>query len=170
MHALAGFPKALLVDHKSVFVSCEFKYLCASNEIQIRATGVESHQSLGAVETYHCSVRRVYEKIRFMNTIVPHKVALGAAVHAINSAAGPKGLVPALLVFGMIPKIPSPATAPFRDNSERLRILSDARKEYEAIVAKTRVQLGLRTRPPNSSRQTHKAGDLVYVYREKQRI
>ncbi len=140
VHCLAGFPRKILVDQGTVFSSHEFKTLCASNEVELRRTGVESHPRLRSGETHHHPLRRLFQKVAAENPTVPRDVVLSAATHAMNGTANPKGMVPALLVFGMIPKVPSLSAQPLLANSERLRLLTHAREEYDRIVSQNRVQ------------------------------
>jgi hypothetical protein len=164
--AFVGHPASLLTDQGSVFVSELFTSACTVNEIELRHTGTESHSSLGSGERYHAPLRQVYNKIRMENPCVPIDVCLQAAVYAINSTASPEGLVPSLLVFGILPKLPSIPGQCF-PNRERMRINEVARKEYEVIVAKQRIHLGLNKKPPPASDHVYAVGDSVYVFRER---
>jgi hypothetical protein len=59
-----------------------------------------------------------------LNHYVPLDACLSAAVHAINSTAGPERLIPVLLVFGMIPRLPSSATIPLLNQKRRFKMRS----------------------------------------------
>jgi hypothetical protein len=111
-HCYVGHPQGILADQGSVFCSEEFKSNCAVHEIELRSTGTESHSSLGAGERYHDPLRRVYQKLSLENRYVPRESLLQASVYAMSSTMGPEGLIPALLVFGMIPRLPSPCMLP----------------------------------------------------------
>jgi hypothetical protein len=160
-HALCGHPASVLCDQGSVFLSESFSENCAFLEIVLRNTGTESHNSLGVGERYHAPLRKVYQRVRSENPYVPLSSYLAAAIHAMNCTAGPEGLIPSLLVFGVIPKLPSLALVPLLDQHRRFKMLKAARQEYSSIVAKIRVQHGLNTRPPDASNHIYAAGDAV---------
>jgi hypothetical protein len=98
---------------------------------------------------------------------VPLDAYLSAAVHAINSIAGPEGLIPALLVFGRIPRLPPPDTIPLLNQKRRFKMMQATKEEYISIVAKLRVRHGLNTQLPEASDHSYTPGDSVYVYRER---
>jgi hypothetical protein len=138
-------------------------------EISLRHTGTESQFSLGVGERYHCPLRKVYQRVRAENPYVPISSCLAAAIFALNSTSGPEGLIPSLLGFGMIPKLPSPSIAQLQSQHRRFKMLKAAREEYAAIVAKLRVKYGLITRHPDAANHVYNIGDSVYVYRERER-
>jgi hypothetical protein len=168
-NALCGYPVSILADQGSFFMPEALTEHCAIAEISLRNAGTESHNSLGSGERYYSPLRRVYQRVRMTNPDVPRDICLSAAVHAINSTAGPEGLVPALLVFGMIPKLPAPHMTPLLNQRRRFKMMNAAREEYRNVVSKLRVQHGIRTRPPAASKQVYVPGDSVYVYREKEK-
>jgi Reverse transcriptase (RNA-dependent DNA polymerase) len=166
-HALCGQPTSILCDQGSVFLSEKFTTMCAISEIELRRTGTESHSSLGAGERYHSPLRRVFNKIRLENPQFQRDDCLAATVQAINSTAGPEGLIPSLLVFGLIPRLPSPSITPLLTQQQRFKMISSARAEYQLILARLRIRLGLHTRPPEASSAIYQPGDSCYVYRER---
>jgi hypothetical protein len=89
-----------------VFVSAQFAEKCARSDIFLEHTGTESHNSLGSGETYHSTLRRVYKKVAEDHPSLAPPDRLLCAVSALNSLAGPDGLVPMLLVFGSLPRLP----------------------------------------------------------------
>jgi hypothetical protein len=114
-------------------------------------------------------LRKVYKRGLAENPNVPISSCLAAAISALNSTSGPEGLIPALLEFGMIPKLPSLSTVPLLNQNQRFKMLKAAREEYSAIVAKLRVQYGLNARPPDAANHVYNPDDSVYVYRERDR-
>lgn len=66
---------------------------------------VEAHWSIGAVQRSHAVPRRAYLILRQELTHVSSEDTLQMAVKAVNDMAGPDGLVPRLLVFGVYLKI-----------------------------------------------------------------
>jgi len=161
-----GFPESMLTDQGSAFVSKEWKYNCELAEIELRHTGTESHNSLGSAETYHALLRRTYQKTRMDHPTVPVDVSLALTVKAMNSTVGPDGLCPQLLVFGVMPRLPSICPQELPEQKERLRALATARLEYERLVSKELVHRGIRSIPPPACDHKYMPGDFFYVYRE----
>lgn len=163
-----GHPESILADQGSVFTSTLFEQLCAQAEIHLKHTGTESHNSLGAGEKYHGTLRTIYRKLSVDFPSVSDHTRLSCAVHAINTSMGPEGIIPCLLVFGSFPRLLSPYNEPFRKNSSRFKMMATAREEYASIVLKQRIQLGIRKIPPPAANFAYSPGDLCYVFREKE--
>ena len=72
--------------------------------IELTLSGVEEHNALGEGERYHSYLRQVYDKVKANFPAIEAEYALQIAVKAVNDTAGPKGLVPTLLVFGIVPR------------------------------------------------------------------
>jgi hypothetical protein len=161
-----GFPECILADQGSVFMATHWKTACELSNIHLRHTGTESHNSLGSGERFHSPLRRIYEKISLEFPTIPEHVRLALSVKAMNDICGPEGLVPSLLVFGVLPRL-SGITSALPHQSERMKALQMARKEYEMFVCQRRVQTGLRKQPPPAANYIIRPGDRVYVYREQ---
>lgn len=161
-----GFPESMLTDQGSVFMSKEWEYNCESASIELRHTGTESHNSLGAGETYHALLRRVYQKTRHGHPSLAPDLCLSITVKAVNSTVGPDGLCPQLLVFGIMPRFPTISKEEFPAQKERLRAMRTAREEYDRLVSRSIVDRGLRTLPPPAADHKFLPGDFVYLYRE----
>ena len=164
-----GMPSSMLVDQGSAFLSDEWKYACNIHDISLISTGTESHNSLGAGETYHAYLRRTYNKVSQEHPSIPEEVILALSIKAINDCTGPKGLCPTLLVFGSLPQLPSPSRKSYPTMSERYRASALARLEYERIVTTERLKLAARKPPPPVTNLQFKPGGFAYVYREKLR-
>lgn len=161
-----GFRNEVLSDQGSVFTSKEWEARCAETEISVESTGTESHNSLGKGETYHALLRRVYNKVKLTHPQLPKELVLALSVKALNDTAGPNGLVPSLLLFGVMPRIPTePATYP--DTNARIQAMESPRDELEVINARARVQQSLKKSPPPAASLTLSPMQPVYVYREK---
>ncbi len=161
-----NFLDSILADQGSVFTSKLFRDLCFAHSIQISCTGTESHNSLGKGERYHSSLRRTYMKVSEEHPKIPRGTRLALSVKAANDTMGPDGLVPYLLVFGVMPKLPDLSRLP-TTQGQRFAALVTARKEYETIVSKMRVQTGIYRNAPPSSDYILSSCDSVYVYQEK---
>ena len=175
-----GFPESMLTDQGSVFMSKEWEYNCETASIELRHTGTESHNSLGAGETYHALLRRVYSKTRHEHDGLNPGLCLRISIKAINSTVGPDGLCPQLLVFGVMPRLfgvmprlfgvmprlPTISRQEFPAQKERLPAMRTAREEYERLVSRAIVGRGIRSIPPPACDHKYMPGDFVYLYRE----
>ncbi len=105
-------------------------------------------------------------KIEYPNLDNPTTLAL--AVHGLNNTANPEGLIPTLLVFGSVSKIPLgnvESLAPTQ--RERFAAMEAARKEMEKIVAKQMIALNNKNRTKSIDALTILPGSEVLVRREK---
>jgi len=161
-----GYPESMLTDQGSVFTSANWENACETVDIHLRNTGSQSHNSLSANEKYHDTLRTIYNKVRHEYPKLPVDVSLALSVKAMNDTVGPDGLVPSLLVFGVLPKLPSISPRDFPEHKERVRAMMTARKKYEQLVSLARVQLGILKRPPPAADIHVQPGEFVYVYRE----
>lgn len=158
-----GYSESPLTDQSSVFVSAEWTHACETNGIHLRHTGTESHNSLGACEKYHPTLRIIYNKVRLDFLSVPATLALQISVKAMNDCTGPDELVPSLLVFGVTPRLPYISPKDFPSQKEKFRALVQARKQYERLVSQSRVRLGILRRPPPAADRVYAPGDFLFV-------
>ena len=86
------FPNIMLVYQGSSFLSNEWRSACDLNSIELIATGTESHNSLGAGESYHAYLRRVYKKKHKGYPTVEDEIILAISIKAINDYTGRSGL------------------------------------------------------------------------------
>ncbi len=162
-----GMLSSLLVDQGSVFVSDEWRNACELNNVGLVPTGTESQNSLHAGEAYHAYLRRVYNKVHRDYPLVPDNVALAIATKAINDTTRPRGSCPTLLVFGVLPTLPSPSRRNHSTQTDRFRAAALARTEYERIVNDERLRIAARKPAPAAKNSIYSPGDMVYVYRER---
>lgn len=108
----------------------------------MRISGVEAHNSLGIGEALHHPLRQIYRKIQHDHPRVAKEMLLRVAVKAMNDTMNENGLVPSLLVFGLIPRFPIIASE-LPNQKERMEILTTAWAEMKAIVAKKRIMRAL---------------------------
>lgn len=121
-----------------------------SNDIDDKASGVDSHNALGNNEKYHLFSRDIYNKVVTENYTINSNIALSAAVRAVPDTAGPPRLVPTLLVYGAMPRFPvSPVALPER--AIRMRALINARKEMTKPSGRARFETALRKFAPSAS-------------------
>ena len=142
-------------------------YACEVQNIELRNTGTESHNSLGAGEKYYHTLRTIYLEVQADFPSVDDATLLAISVKAMNDTVGPEGLVPSLLVFGALPRLPTISPRDYPSHKERMRAMIVARNEHEKIVARNRVRVGISRRPPPSANYDIMPGDFVYVYCER---
>jgi Reverse transcriptase (RNA-dependent DNA polymerase) len=113
-------------------------------------------------------LRRIYNKVSLTHPDMPSQLRLALSVKAMNDTAGPNGLVPLLLLFGVIPRLPGDDSV-FPDQTRRLEAIETARQENGRIVVQSRVRISLRKQPPHSANYRFLPQQPVYLYREKER-
>lgn len=163
-----GYPDKMRVDQGSQFTSKRWKELTEMTGIQLCLSGVESHNSIGSGERYHAPLRRIYQKIRYSEADIQPELALRLAVKAMNDTMNPEGLVPSLLVFGVLPRFPALHTQ-LPNHEERMRALKVAQMEMETITSELRLRQALLSRLPNASKQDLEIGQEVLVFREDEK-
>lgn len=161
-----GYSDSMHTDQGPQLVSDEWKALQLSAGIKRLESGVESHNSLGVGERYHGFLRRIYWRVRASHPDLPVQDALALSVWGMNQTAGPNGLVPTLLVFGVLPRMPvAPVSLPAQ--RDRVMAMHAARNEMAKHVAKSRLERAARSRVPAAADAVIRAGTSVLVYREK---
>jgi hypothetical protein len=154
------------------FTATEFKQLASSMSIKVKEVLVKAYNSVGLVEQYHVPLRRAYEimKEELKNKHINKEMILQMAVKAVNDSAGPDGIVPTLLIFGLYLRItkidlPSPTIA------KRAEAICAATKKVRRLHAKQQVSDAFAMR---NSLNTMATGELllqsdVCVWREHKR-
>lgn len=161
-----GLPNTIVCDQGSVFTSAEWETLLRSHAVERQVSGVESHNALGVGERYHSFLRRIFEKVKADSSDIPDEYALALAVKAANDTAGPHGLSPTLLVFGVTPRLPlRPQNLP--DNHQRMRALRTAKSEMARLISRARLETALSRRVPAAADVDIQIGDEVLWFRDK---
>lgn len=133
--------------------------------ITFKPSGVESHNAINVGERYHSFLRRIFNKIASLHYYLPPSHLLALYIRAMNDTSGRNGLVPPLLVFGVLLRIPIlPPKLP--DQVNRLQVMMNARKEMNAIVVKSALSRAMKMKVPFASKKTFKIGDEVLVFRK----
>ena len=85
----------------------EFKGYVWSMAINIKEVPVKAYNSISKVEWYYAPLRHLYKILqdKLKEEKVDKEVILQMAVKAVNDMAGPDGLIPTLLVFGLYPRM-----------------------------------------------------------------
>ena len=162
-----GFPQIISHDQGTYFTSDYFQSCCAEFGIVTKQTPTESHNYLALCERYHSIIRRVYQKIKSVHQGLPCEVILSLSVHAVNNTAVPDGIVPTLLVFGTMPRLPLPAFSSLPvPQEQRFEEMKTAREEMMSITAQRRIREALKAHTRKSQPFVPEEGQQVLVYRE----
>lgn len=161
-----GFPDVMETDQGPQFTSKRWATLLLMAGIKHKLSGVQSHNAIGVGERYHSFLRKIYTKVRRSHPKALPAQSLALAVKAMNDTAGSHGLVPTLLVFGVVPRIPIVPTE-LPDQVARMKAMHAARKEMATITAKSRIDTARRMNVPAASGSDLAIGMEVLVYREK---
>lgn len=122
-----GHPQVVHVDQAPQLASPIWRALTRSAGTDLAQSGVESHNTLAAGERHHAFLRTIYRKVRADHLSLPQAAALSTAVPAMNQTTSPRGLVPTLLVFGIVPRMPvAPMSLPAQ--RERMQAIVAARQ------------------------------------------
>ena len=73
--------------------------------VAVETSGVESRISMGVGERYHDPLRRIYSKVLSCYPGHTNEVIPALANKGMNDTLGPEGLVPRLLVFGVVSRV-----------------------------------------------------------------
>lgn len=147
------------------FVSTRWERRATAAGIILRTSWVESHNSLALGKRYHAPLRQLFNKVRHAEPSIAPDMALRIAHKYLNETMGPNMLVPTLLVYGMLPRMPA-ATSDLPDQHDRMRALEVFHREMETIVAQLRVNQELRSRTPSAENLTMSPGNKACVFRE----
>jgi hypothetical protein len=122
----AGPPDVIVTNAGKSFVGAEFVANARIMAIEIEKVPIKAHNSIGKIERYYGLLKRAFEVIfaDFGNAITPDYV-LQMAVKAVNDTAGPDGLVPILLMFGIYPRL-LPSLPPFPFLTVRANVVRKA--------------------------------------------
>ena len=161
-----GYPDEVRCDQGPQFRSKRWDDILRMAGISKKLSGVESHNSLGVGEKYHDFLRTIFCKVTATYRYLDKNFALTLSVKAMNDTAGPDGLVPTLLVFGAMPRIPLvPVALP--GQVERMKAMEDARAEMSKIMAKSRLRRALKSKVSPATDADISIGEEVLVYKEK---
>ncbi|CDF33317.1 unnamed protein product [Chondrus crispus] len=161
----AGHPEHMHADQGPQFESRRWEGLCHLAGIELTLSGVEEHNALGEGERYHAYLRQVYNKFKADFPTIDAEYALQIAIKAVNDTAGPRGLVPTLLVFGIAPRtLVSPLDLPHQ--KKRMQALVTARNEMARTIAQRRINTALSSNVPAAAASDMTIGTYVLVHRE----
>lgn len=136
-----GYPSVIRLDRETSFDSKIFRRHAARAGITLQFSGIEIHNAIAVGERYHAPLRKIFLTIRSEHTKIESDVALRLGIKALNDTMGPNGLVPSLLVFGVLPTWPAPLKHNPRQ-TDRFKAMNTARREMESFVAQQRIRRG----------------------------
>lgn len=123
---------------------------------------------MSAGERRHGPLRKNFEKIVIECPKLDHKIVLQIAAKGLKDTAGPEDAAPAILAFGMAPKIPLGHISSIAPNQrERLAAMELARRQMETISAELRIKAESAKRSPDPKKLEASKGDQVLALREK---
>jgi len=164
-----GFPNNMKTDQGSIFTSPRWQHLCKASGIVLKNSGIESHNSLGNGERYHNPLRRIFLKILKDHPNLDKVLALNITVKAMNDTMGPEGIVPTLLVYGIMPHVQATkGTLP--NQKERMKAITTSQLEMNTITAELRIRKALLSKVPPSADYILNVGSKVRVVRESDRV
>ncbi len=161
-----GYSKIIRAYQGPQFTSDEWINLLRSTGIERHDPVSSKHNALKFGERYYEYLRHIYEKVRLLHPAVDVEDALFLAVSAMNNIAGQNGLIPTLLVFGVIPSFPF-GFADLPEQRERMKAMKMARYEMVKVVAASRLKTVLNRNFPSAADNEVKVGLNVLVYRER---
>lgn len=132
---------------------------------------VKAHWAIGKIERAHAPLRRTFDILKAeLGNHTSDEDILQMAVKAINDTAGPKGLVPTLLIFGAYPRI-NLDSPPLPDIIARANAIRKAIKMLQTEQDKASINRAINTRngPIVHDVLALPLRSKVIVYREKGR-
>jgi hypothetical protein len=149
---LLGLPDAFKHDQGSAFVAEYFQAAAAAVGVTCLPIAVEAANQMGSGERYHGMLRRIFNTLSAANLEARFKLdddtLLQMAFSAINDTAGPAGIVPTILVFGAVPKLPAGSAPAATAHSARVRLHQLAISEYSRIIDEKLLQTARSTTTP----------------------
>ncbi|KAA8490395.1 Transposon Ty4-J Gag-Pol polyprotein [Porphyridium purpureum] len=151
--AIFGAPHRVVVDKERVTVSHDLRVLLEAECCALVDIPVEAHWSLGQVERYHEPLRKVFLRVaREAPDLTAHD-QLAITVRALNVTCGPEGIIPALLVFGTVPRMQLRPEVAQHDHMEtqagRIAAIFAARNEFEKWISARKLAQARRSRAPS---------------------
>lgn len=169
-NAYIGPPDQIVHDAGPNFSSAEFRQLAKDVFVAIKEVPVEAHNSVGKVERGHTQIRRAYEILseELAGQGYSKEMLLQMSIKVVNDTAGPDGIVPTLLVFGVYPRM-TDMDAPHPSVQKRALAIMKATKEVRRLTAVRQVAdaLAMRNGPSTLATLNLPLGSEVRVWREK---
>ena len=134
--------------------------------VELRISRIEAQNSLGIGERLHAPLRRIYRKIIFDFPQTNCNIVLKLSMKAMKDTNGDNGLVPSLVVLGIIPRFQI-ISSDIPAQKERMLALSKAQMEMNAVVTERRILAALPRSIPTATNVVFEIGQEVLVYQER---
>ena len=134
-------------------------------EIDLTLSGVEGNNAHGEGERYHSYLRLIFNKVQTDFQHLNEDYALQLAVKAVNDTAGPNGLVPTLVVFGILPRT-LVVLIDLPQQKERIEVMRSACDEMAKAISQRRLSTALKSNTPAATSYDVSIGTKVLVHRE----
>lgn len=160
------FPDTVARDQGPQFTSIEWRKMRQKAGVLEQAYGVENHNKIGLGERYYSylDLRKVYENIAAKEPFMESGIVFELAIKAIDDKVGPNSLLPTLLLFGIVQRVPL-TTKDIPELTARMKGLSEACKEMTKISNSAWLATSLRYNVPAAADIVYKNGDEVVMYR-----
>lgn len=124
-------PTRISSEYTKKVLSPERSSLNASSAgIEVQLYGIQSHKAIGVDERYHAPLRRIFLRICEDVPDINHHIPLQLSAKAMNDKMGLEGLVPSLLVFGILPRF-NPHSTPMFKHANRMHGGHGSRKTWD---------------------------------------
>lgn len=142
-----GFQETIRLDLRSSFTSENFRNNAMDIGIDLKFRGIESNNAICQGEQFNNTLKRILnakfiEKSRFTDALV-----LRLSIEAVNDTMGLDGLVPYILVLGVLPSFPCTNYQSLNQRG-RFNALRTANTEMETIVTEKLIRKELKSKLP----------------------
>lgn len=152
-----GFPATIATGQGAIFQSQSWRTLLLIALIKHKSSCFQSHNGLGIGEGYYLILRHIYRKFHHAKHSISPENTLMPTFKAMKDSAGTQELVPALLIFGVLPRI-SVVWSALPEQISRMAAMQSARKEMVPVIAKGCLSLP----KPHYSRERPSSGSEEY--------
>lgn len=143
----------------------KFRNLSHAAGISQIGVGVEIRNSLGETKRYHTHLRNDFECVHLDHPDLNKETLLQLVAKVCNNTGRPTGMVPALLVFGVVPILPiQPNELP--KQQERMMFLRDSCQHMAKLTSQIRLQKAVNSRVTAATDSNIKIGDQALFYRD----
>lgn len=132
--------------------------------IKHKSSGVQSHNALGISKRCHVFLCHIFRKVCEAKPDIGHSKTLVLAVKAMNDSAGRHGLVPTLLIFGVMPKSQTSRLSSWSRFTECLRYILPAK--MVSVVENESLKTEILTNVPSAAMKDTRVRSNVLVCRE----
>lgn len=150
-----GHLNRMQTKQRSIFTSQRWKeYLIG---VTLELSGVKAHSSLGIGERLHEPLKRCYRKIKVAHQFTHLNYIPHVAIKAINCKMGEERLIPARLVFSVIPRFPILSTN-LSKHKELMKDINAAKSGINSIIAKKKVKTAVSSNITPAADRTYQLG------------